>query len=338
MKTGRWVCIALILLTMALGVRFGLSAISRKRSIGESISKPEIHSTQLATATPDSGSCYEETLLCQKAKSAFENHEWDEAVACYTTLCRTKPNNGRFAFNRAYSLHAAGKIDEAIVAHRKAAKFPGYKAIATYNLACAFSLKKDRTRALKALQKAVDAGFISKRDPIGNDGNFEYIKNDPVFKKLELLSLPWDRRTIYRQFDFWIGTWDVYNKKGQLIGERTVKKNGQYGGLSLSFSNHRGLKGTGFALVDPEDLKWKQYWSGENGTSLKYVGEFKDGKMQFLGKVFGEGSRVQLQRATFTPLNDGNVKYFIENSKDSGKTWTIEFDGIQRRVLSAQRE
>jgi hypothetical protein len=56
--------------------------------------------------------------------------------------------------------------------------------------------------------------------------------------------------------------------------------------------------------------------------------------MRFEGEhVKLDGTRT-LQRATFTPGEEGTVRQFIEASSDGGETWNVYFDGTYvMRVL-----
>lgn len=90
---------------------------------------------------------------------------------------------GRVAFNTAYNLHMDGRIDEAIVAHRKAAEFPEYKGIATYNLGCAWALKGDLDKAFDALNSAIDHGF-DDRHQFRTDSDLDALRDDPRFDEI----------------------------------------------------------------------------------------------------------------------------------------------------------
>ena len=47
-------------------------------------------------------------------------------------------------FRLGYSLHALGRLDAAITAHRKAAEFANIRPVALYNLGCAHALNKNK--------------------------------------------------------------------------------------------------------------------------------------------------------------------------------------------------
>jgi serine/threonine protein kinase len=91
--------------------------------------------------------------------------------------------DGQRAFDLAYEIHMSGKIDEAIDAHKEAAKYASHRGIATYNLGCAWSLKGEKDKAFKALNAAIDFGF-DDIEQYETDGDLDSLRNDDRFKKL----------------------------------------------------------------------------------------------------------------------------------------------------------
>jgi tetratricopeptide (TPR) repeat protein len=55
--------------------------------------------------------------------------------------------------------------------------------ITIYNIACSYSLLKDKTNALAWLKKAVDSGITDKAT-ISEDKDLEFIRNEPEYKAL----------------------------------------------------------------------------------------------------------------------------------------------------------
>src|SRR4051794_35372236 len=79
----------------------------------------------------------------------------------------------------------------------------------------------------------------------------------------------------YRQFDFWIGDWDVYGVKGNKAGESHVElildsciiyENWQSTGKSFNTYNN-ALK------------TWQQTWVDDKGGLTEYFGGFAENKM-----------------------------------------------------------
>lgn len=92
-------------------------------------------------------------------------------------------SRGQRAFQYAYDIHMDGRIDEAIVAHQRAAEFEDYKGIATYNLGCAWALKGDADKAFVALNDAFDFGFDDIAQ-YAEDEDLDSLREDDRFAEL----------------------------------------------------------------------------------------------------------------------------------------------------------
>jgi serine/threonine protein kinase len=86
-------------------------------------------------------------------------------------------------FDRAYDLHMEGRLDEAIIAHLKAAQHPSKRGIATYNVGCAWSLKGEKDKAFEALTNAIDYGFNDQRQ-FDTDSDLDSLRDDKRFDVL----------------------------------------------------------------------------------------------------------------------------------------------------------
>jgi uncharacterized protein (TIGR03067 family) len=121
--------------------------------------------------------------LMVEGQGFIEDREYDNAAAIYRKVIKADPNNA-FAWQLlGYSLHVGGKLDEAIEAHTKAATFGQVKSTALYNLACAWSLKKDTEKAFDFLPKALEAGF-DNASLMRSDPDLDSIRSDERFAPL----------------------------------------------------------------------------------------------------------------------------------------------------------
>ena len=120
-------------------------------------------------------------------------------AASRTLLAQNKPQEAYLAAKRAVdggydnvaavgqlglSALAAGHVDEAIAAFRRAAESPVARASSFYNLACALAVKGDKDAAFDALGKAVDNGY---RDvaALSADADLAPLRDDPRFAALK---------------------------------------------------------------------------------------------------------------------------------------------------------
>lgn len=129
----------------------------------------------------------------------------------------------------------------------------------------------------------------------------------------------------HRQFDFWIGDWEVFNPQGQRVGSNRIDK--VLGGCALheSWRGSTGHRGSSYNFYDAANGKWHQTWIDVAGAPLYINGGFEDGRMRLVNDA-GTG------RITWTLLESGHVRQHWEQSADDGATWTTVFDGEYRRV------
>jgi len=119
----------------------------------------------------------------QQAAALVDEKRWDEAEATLRQLLRDKDNDGPIWYQLGMVLHVAGRLDAAILAHKRAAEFAEVKALALYNLGCAYALKKRPAEAMTALEGSIAAGF----DRIGafaGDSDLASLRGTPRFEKL----------------------------------------------------------------------------------------------------------------------------------------------------------
>ncbi len=145
---------------------------------------------------------------------------------------------------------------------------------------------------------------------------------------------------VHRQFDFWLGTWDVATADGKFAGTNRIEL--VDGGCALYESWSSGGGGyTGRSLNSVGgDGRWRQTWVDTGGLRLELVGALVDGKMVLEGETpaAAPGGPPTKNRITWSPEADGRVRQQWETSADGGKSYTSAFDGMYHPVKSAPRE
>jgi hypothetical protein len=138
--------------------------------------------------------------------------------------------------------------------------------------------------------------------------------------------------TEHRQFDFWIGEWNVTLPTGKPAGRNRITP--LLGGCALreEWSGASGSRGTSLNTYDASARKWRQTWVDDAGTVLVLEGRFEKGRMTLQGELPGGGGRAEKQRITWTPQSGGTVRQHWERSSDGGRSWKTEFDGTYRKV------
>jgi len=131
----------------------------------------------------------------------------------------------------------------------------------------------------------------------------------------------------YRQFDFWIGEWQVHTPEGKFAGVNRVER--QYDGCVIHehYTTGRGYSGESLNSYDTTRKVWHQTWVDNSGTLLLLEGGLVDGKMVLQGELADDKGMVSKQRITWTPNADGSVRQHWETADAKG-VWSTAFDGM----------
>ena len=132
----------------------------------------------------------------------------------------------------------------------------------------------------------------------------------------------------HRQFDFWIGNWNVTTPDGKPAGSSRIESIAGSCALLENWSGSAGGNGKSLNYYSPKDGKWHQTWVGSGGSFLLLEGGLEDGKMVLTGTNPTAAGGTRIERITWTPLPDGRVQQHWQQSNDGGKTWTDAFVGI----------
>ena len=133
----------------------------------------------------------------------------------------------------------------------------------------------------------------------------------------------------HRQFDFWVGRWDVYGPKGKKAGENRIEVIADGCALLEQWTGSGGFSGKSLNIYDAGDRRWHQTWVDSGGTLLVLSGGLVEQSMVMSAVTPSptDPTRTVQQRITWTPAADGSVRQLWESSADGGKSWTVVFDG-----------
>jgi tetratricopeptide (TPR) repeat protein len=268
----------------------------------------------------------------QAADSLFQAQNWQDAAKAYEAITKAQPANNRAWYRLAYSLHAAGKYNEAVDAYQKIAA--NNNPTVLYNLACAYAKLNNKDKAFEWLNKAVNAGF-SQTAQLTSDTDLASLREDSRFKDVQALmaksATPCLVRPEHKQFDFWIGEWNVMTPQGQLAGTSSIQRIVDGCVIFENWTGAQGGSGKSFNYYDKADGKWHQLWVGNTGGAINFSGEYKDNAMRYeAANLTANGNRA-LQRMTFFKLDGEKIRQLWETSTDDGKTWSVSFDGMYIR-------
>jgi len=139
-----------------------------------------------------------------------------------------------------------------------------------------------------------------------------------------------------RQFDFWVGHWDVYPKKApqKMVAHSLIEK--LYSGCAIRenwMPLVAGGDGGSLNSFRPADGLWHQVWIDSSGAWVEFIGKLNGSAMVVEGIWPQPGHPNQRTRMTYTPLADGAVEQAGESSDDEGKSWQPSFDFIYKPAV-----
>ena len=139
----------------------------------------------------------------------------------------------------------------------------------------------------------------------------------------------------HRQFDFWVGVWDVHKPDGTAVARNTITR--EHGGCALReryATTGRPYEGESLSAYDAGRGIWHQTWVDTQGLVLLLQGGWRDGQMVLEGTTTGADGRSTRHRVSWRPLADGAVRFVSENvsagawTKNSGNSWEMRGPGI----------
>ena len=142
----------------------------------------------------------------------------------------------------------------------------------------------------------------------------------------------------YRQFDFWIGSWEAFGPNGKKAGDSKIEVILDSCTIQENWLSVAAVKGVRFAGksyngYNAVKQKWQQYWVDNTGSTTEYFdGHFENDKMILqTDNVRQTDGTTKILRMTFFNLGPNKVRQFGESSTDGGKNWKTDFDLEYRR-------
>ena len=284
-----------------------------------------------AQATPPS----EAALAAAALMSAGE---WEQAAEAYRGVVADEPENGLAWLRLGRAYVEMGQPDDALLAF---AEVPGtglqtpFLNVFEARAYAQLGRDDDAFAALEAVQPVPGLGGAAALT------GFEELaiyagtaRFDAITEAFEAAAWPCRADSASREFDFWIGDWDVY-VSGSLAGRNTVEL--MLGDCTLleNWTSAGNREGKSFNWVDRSTYRtprWRQLWVADGGNTLDYYnGEYRDGAMRFEGHIFSPTGDSIPQKLRFENIAPDTVRQVFEQSTDDGATWVVTFDGLYIR-------
>lgn len=134
-----------------------------------------------------------------------------------------------------------------------------------------------------------------------------------------------------RQFDFWIGEWNVI-QEGTDAPPAVNRITPTLRGCALHEDYHSasGYRGESLNWYEADWGQWRQTWADSNGLILHLAGGLNAaGEMVLYGgdRQTREGGTVR-DRITWSPQAGGTVRQVWHLSSDGGRSWRQIFSGL----------
>jgi len=156
-----------------------------------------------------------------------------------------------------------------------------------------------------------------------------------------------ERRDGRHDFDFEIGTWKTNLRRllrpltgstewVEYEGTTAVRKiwDGRANLVELDVTGSTGrLQGLSLRLYNPQSHQWSLNFasSGSGTLSEPSIGEFKDGRGEFLSHESLNG-RAILVRFVISPITADSCRFEQSFSDDGGRTWEVNWTAIDVRM------
>jgi hypothetical protein len=154
----------------------------------------------------------------------------------------------------------------------------------------------------------------------------------------------------FRQFDFWVGEWDLVSHSPVAgkdewqvdAGTPTDHVEVVLGGCGL-LQRWEGVpdsatavpfRGMSLSRWDPALGKWRQAWIDNQGPMLEFTGEFKDGRMELYSPPRKSDGKTIVMRQVFRDITRDAMRWPWERSEDGGQTSTPVWNLDYRRRAS----
>lgn len=136
-----------------------------------------------------------------------------------------------------------------------------------------------------------------------------------------------------RQFDFWLGEWDVSpGDSTVLIAESTITLHDQGCVIIEHWRPFRAAHGHSINVYDSEEGRWRQTWADASGTRTEYSGSLDAFGVMRLDNMdpAQAGAAPIRQRMNFQRIDANTVRQWGE-TLNAEQTWTTTWSFTYRR-------
>lgn len=138
------------------------------------------------------------------------------------------------------------------------------------------------------------------------------------------MTIQLDKLPPERQFDFWLGTWNLTWEGGAGRNTITSQWNGNVIVEQFDGGTSTPLRGMSVSTYNRRRGEWWQTWVDNNGDQFRVSGGVQDGKMVLDQHVPAESGPVVL-RMVFYNITADALDWAWQRSEDGGATFTTQW-------------
>lgn len=204
----------------------------------------------------------------------------------------------------------------------------GARAVLNQRLVRAYAQLGQKDKAFTILDQMAKNGF-GPPDVFYAQDDVIPLRSDPRWKpiaeQMTKNAHPCKLAPEYRQFDYWLGEWDV-EIGGQKLASSSIQLILDECVIFENYTDSRGYAGKSFSIYDATSKKWEQRYVDTTGAFHTWTGGVENGRMVFYWKT-PQG----LQRMSYEKESPDRVRQLIDVSTDDGKTWSPGYNGLYIR-------
>lgn len=267
----------------------------------------------------------------------FAAEKWSEAAEAYDTYLNDSPDDAAIWYQLAVSARQAERYSTALNALIKAEQLqysPTRIGVERARLKVLANIKDGAVAELRTLSASgfTAVGLFTSDQILGTLAGHEGF--DALVREMEIQAYPCEHDEAFAEFDFWIGEWDVHVAGGALAGNNSIRREERGCVLLEKWTSASGGSGSSINYIDKISGEWVQVWNSESGSQINIRGGIGDDGMLLVGTIHYVANGTTLPfRGLWTPLADGKVRQYFEQSTDEGLTWAPWFEGFYTRKI-----
>jgi hypothetical protein len=272
----------------------------------------------------------------QRAAQAFGKQDWPETLRQYSDLAAKFPTNALARFRVGIAQLELGKLAEAEQSLREGERLGVATGSAAYRLGQVHAEAGRTDSAAAQLLRSAAAGLFVPAASLEGDAHLTKLRQSARWQEIarafDRIARPCMHDDRYREFDFWVGDWDVRptaNPNAPASRNTiTLEYNGCIVHEHWQPAGVAGGGGESFNLFDRSFGEWRQTWVDATGGQHDYRGKREGRNLVYYGDLPappGQTARVHT-RLTFFNISADSVRQFAETSADGGKTWSVSYD------------